>query len=149
MDKKNITALGMGIVIGALGYAVISSTPHMAGHDMHSHTMLMVDPKLPVPSLTIEVAKDAKDGFNLHVTTKHFTFTPEKANQPPVPNEGHAHVLVNGTKVMRLYGPWVHLPSSLFAHGKNVVTVTLNANDHSEWMSGDDHIEAEQTIENE
>lgn len=44
------------------------------------------------------------------------------------PGEGHAHVYVNGAKIGRLYGPWLHLPN--LPKGEVTVEVTLNANDH-------------------
>jgi len=37
---------------------------------------------------------------------------------------------VNGEKVMRAYGAWVHLPD---VPNGATIRVTLNANDHSGW----------------
>jgi hypothetical protein len=48
-------------------------------------------------------------------------------------NQGHAHIYVNGVKVSRVYSKWYYLSSAFLKPGENNVSVTLNANDHSEW----------------
>lgn len=106
----------------------------------HMHPMTELDPSLPVPAVSVEAIPDEKDGYNIHVTTEHFAFTPEMVNGDVVSNSGHAHIYVNGTKVARLYGPWFNLPSSALQSGRNEVMVTLNANDHSEWSRDGMHI---------
>lgn len=99
----------------------------------HVHPALPVDPALPIPSLTHLVFPDAMDGYNVQILARNFTFTPAAINRDVVPNEGHAHIYINGVKITRVYGNWHHLPSALFAPGVNAMTVTLNANDHSTW----------------
>ncbi len=115
----------------------VSSAPHVA------HTTLEIDAAKPIPRVALEALPDSKDGYNLHITATNFTFTPEKAGQSPIANEGHAHLFINGVKVARLYGPWFYVGSSLFRKGENTVEVTLNANDHSEWTLGEQHIAAD------
>ncbi|MCA9368338.1 hypothetical protein KC887_08875, partial [Candidatus Kaiserbacteria bacterium] len=114
----------------------------------HTHPMLEVDPALPVPTVTLEAVKDEKDGYNLHLVTTNYTFTPEAANSPPAANTGHAHLYVNGQKVARVYGEWFHLPAADLAQGLNAVEVTLNANDHSEWVYEGAHLAATTTVQN-
>lgn len=80
------------------------------------------------PSLAIRVTPDPMSGHNLFVETEGFAFAPQNASGDNQPGEGHAHVYVNGTKVGRLYGPWLHLPD--LPKGAVTVEVTLNANDH-------------------
>lgn len=63
----------------------------------------------------------------------NFRFTPSAINGAVEENAGHAHVYVNGRKVMRVYSEWAHLPGQALQPGGNLVTVTLNANDHSTW----------------
>ena len=58
----------------------------------------------------------------------NFAFAPEHASRDHVPGEGHAHVYVNGVKLGRFYGPWLHLDN--LPPGEVTVEVTLNANDH-------------------
>jgi hypothetical protein len=151
MNIRTIGALLVGIVIGGSTILAIKSQlarmhAHMPAMDMHhSHGTLEVEKGAPVPQVKLEVSKDEKDGYNVHVIVANYTFTPEKVNAKPQANEGHAHVFVNGEKVYRLYGPWIHLPGKLFAKQENEISVTLNANDHSEWTNNGTHIEAKAT----
>lgn len=103
----------------------------------HDHPARPVNPDLPIPSLTHLAFPDAMDGYNVQILVQNFTFTPAAINRDVVPNEGHAHIYINGVKVARVYGNWYHLPSSLFPPGVNALTVTLNANDHSTWATPD------------
>ena len=79
------------------------------------------------PTLAVELVPDPVSGWNLHVETENFAFAPEHAGAPHVPGEGHAHVYVDGEKIARLYGPWLHVPA--LPPGATL-EVTLNANDH-------------------
>jgi len=107
------------------------------------HALLEVDKSKPTPEVSLKAFKDSMDGYNLHLETKNFTFTPEKAGGSPVVNTGHAHLFVNGEKVGRVYGSWVNLSSKLLKDGENTVKVTLNADNHSEWAVDGHHIGAE------
>lgn len=94
----------------------------------HNHDELVSVAAGPdAPALTITVTPDPASGFNLHLMTENFAFAPERASQGHVPGEGHAHVYVNGEKIGRLYGSWMHI-ASLPADAE--VEVTLNTNDH-------------------
>ena len=81
------------------------------------------------PTLDLQVARDAKSGWNLHIATTNFRFSPERASGANRAGEGHAHVYVDGRKISRIYGPWFHLDG--LPPGKAEIAVTLNANDHS------------------
>ena len=74
--------------------------------------------------------------------TEGFIFAPEEANGPNRTGTGHAHVYVNGEKIMRAYGAWVHLAD---VPANAVIRVTLNANDHSGWGLDGQPIAAEIT----
>lgn len=80
------------------------------------------------PVLDIAVTPDPMTGYNLHVMTDGFTFAPERASLAHVAGQGHAHVYVNGTKIGRLYSPWMHLDA--LPSGETEIEVTLNTNDH-------------------
>jgi hypothetical protein len=155
MNTNTIGAAVIGIIIGAMGYAAVMPQSNMASMSMDDHGMaghqmdhksLQVDAEKPLPSVTIMAHKDTMSGFNIHVKTENYTVTPDKAGAEPVQGEGHMHVFVNGVKAMRLYGEWAHLPKELFKSGENTISVTLNANDHSDWAIGDKHIEASTVV---
>jgi hypothetical protein len=128
--------LGLGMPDGSQS-TVMDMSPAM-DHTMHA--MTEIDTTVPVPTVQVEALKDTKGGYNIHVTTTNYAFTPEAVNTDPVPNTGHAHVYVNGMKVARLYGEWFNLPADVFQKGDNLIEVTLNANDHSEWSRDGEHI---------
>ncbi|MFZ2593631.1 MAG: hypothetical protein WAX38_02540 [Minisyncoccia bacterium] len=159
MNSSHIISVIIGSIIGLAVSPILFPAPHTdpmmhgdapmamehttgATPMAHQHAQLQVNTAKPIPSVAIEVLKDTKDGYNLHVFTKNFTFTPENVNAKPVDNEGHAHLFINDKKIGRLYSDWVHIPGALLTEGKNTISVTLNANDHSELISGDEHIEA-------
>ncbi len=106
------------------------------GHAAHAHGKPIALPSGPTaPTLDMTVTKDPAGGWNLHVMTTNFRFAPENVNAPHRAGEGHAHLYVNGKKVARLYGPWFHIGA--LPRGRTEVTVTLNANDHSDLAVGD------------
>lgn len=68
----------------------------------------------------------------MHLICENFTFTSENINKMIDKPEGHAHVYVDGKKVSRIYGPWFHLTG--LTPGAHTVQVSLNANDHKEFV---------------
>lgn len=94
----------------------------------HHGQVLSLSPGPTTPTLDIAVVQDPISGWNLHIETTNFRFSPEKASGPHRAGEGHAHVYVNGRKLARVYGPWFHIDE--LPQGTNDVTVTLNSNDH-------------------
>ena len=106
----------------------------------HAHAgNLMLDDDATVPELTIQVLEDVVSGWNLKLDVSNFRFTPKNAGLAHVPGEGHAHVYVNGVKIARIYGVWMHIAS--LPEGA-VVEVTLNANDHRQLAVADQPIKA-------
>ena len=155
-----VTALisfGLGIVLTlalyllpAGGATVQDSTLESGGaagevvneHMVHGHGMVMVDMDEPIPSVDLVVHPDGHDsGWNLEFRTENFRFSPEKVNGTHVNGEGHAHLYIDGVKFTRLYSEWFFLGPEHLPTGEHKLTVTLNANDHSEYMLGDRRIE--------
>lgn len=144
------------LIIGlVVGRASFTPRPHFAppathpmekaqapSTDSHAHAERAVDPTLPVPSLTAKLHPDTMGGYGLQIAVTNFTISPEQAGQVSKPNEGHMHVYVNGKKVARMYGEWLYLSADLFTQESNQVDVTLNANDHADWMHEGKHIGA-------
>lgn len=114
--------------------------------DGHAHGGDGFEAVDPVPSVEVEVTEDPKSGYNVRVTTTDFTFTPESVgDEATTSGQGHAHLYVDGQKVARLYGEWYHLDRDLSA-GDHDIRVSLNADDHSEYVTGGEPIEATTTI---
>jgi hypothetical protein len=143
MDRLALFAIGL-VFGGGMGFLVAASngitldghdheTAHGAAHEMSAGGHSGHDTPLDLaadmaPDISIMVKPDPVSGYNLHVTTNGFTFAPRAAGMAHVIGEGHAHVYVDGTKISRLYGEWMHIAS--LPDGEVEVEVTLNANDH-------------------
>jgi len=50
-----------------------------------------------------------------------------------VPGEGHAHVYLDGRKIMRIYNEWFHLNTFQFATkaGEQLLSIEFVGNDHA------------------
>lgn len=162
MNQKIVTNLVYVLLGVCLGYIIFSltlnKTPEVSmdmsteqsgdipAMSMPAHSMIEVDQNLPIASISIEALKDEKDGYNLHLTTENYLFTPEKVNGESIHGQGHAHLYVNGVKISRLYGDWFNISSSVLQDGENLIEVTLNANNHSEWAIDGQHISGTTTV---
>lgn len=166
MDRS-IPLLLIGLVFGAgIGFAYAAANGiTLDGHDHadpahhdahadeadapdahHDHGAMLSMPQGPdAPTLMVQIQPDPLAGWNLHIMTTHFIFSPERASRDHVPGEGHAHVYINGEKLGRYYSPWVHLDN--LPKGAVEVKVTLNANDHRGLSVGTRPLETRQIIE--
>jgi hypothetical protein len=106
-------------------------------------------PDTPVPSVRIvDTIEDMMGAYSVRVSLEDFTITPENIDQPPVPNEGHLHVYVDGEKVGREYSEWIYIPAHYFSgDGPHRITVSLNANTHAAWTFADVPIEDTVAVE--
>lgn len=87
----------------------------------------------PAPRVSHQMIADRTDGYNVRILARNFTFTPAAIDRDVRDNMGYARVYVNGIQVARAYSSWIHLPAAMLSPGENLVTITLNANDHSAW----------------
>lgn len=117
-----------------------------AEHAMMHSTPLEVNPA-NAPKVEIAVTKDPMAGYNLRVMVERFVFSPVSASLAHIEGQGHAHVYVNGVKLARLYGEWVHLDN--LPDGDVEISVSLNSNDHRPLISAGVPIEAKTTITSE
>lgn len=113
------------------------------GHGAHDD-VLVIETGDTAPTLETHITPDPASGWNLHIMTQNFAFSPERASLEHVPGEGHAHVYINGVKLGRVYSHWVHLDN--LPEGEVEVKVTLNANDHRPLSVGDRALEAVQVV---
>lgn len=92
------------------------------------------------PSVMVHATKDPQGGWNIHLMTENFKFTPESAGANDVIGEGHAHLYINGKKSARVYGNWFH---TNLVKGANKLRVTLNTNSHKEYYLNGKPVEHE------
>jgi len=85
------------------------------------------------PKASLKVKKDPTGGFNVHVLSSNFVWRPESASREHVVGEGHAHVYLDGRKIMRIYNEWFHLNTYQFATraGEQIVSIEFVGNDHA------------------
>lgn len=115
--------------------------------DTHSRGSFDASDLASAPAITsLSVTKDAKSGWNLRLTTENFTFAPQSVNEAHVNNEGHAHVMVNGERIARIYSGDLHI--SDLPTGENTIMVTLNTNEHDEYQINGETISAMTIVTN-
>jgi hypothetical protein len=85
------------------------------------------------PEATLEIEKDPTGGFNVQVKTTNFLWRPEMASMQHVSGEGHAHVYLDGRKIMRIYNEWFHLNTYQFStrSGEQLLSIEFVGNDHA------------------
>lgn len=158
MKKYIIISIIFGFALGYLtflGFDEISQNSNNKefvmnhsdhGMDMlHSHELLEVNHEL-IPGLTVNVYPDEKSGFNVQLLTENFEFTPETVNRENIQNQGHAHIYINDQKIARVYSSWFHINDHHINNDMNMMRVTLNANDHSEWSINNEPIEVRMNL---
>ncbi|MCL1125683.1 hypothetical protein [Shewanella surugensis] len=104
--------------------------------DDHLHVKKAVPAGVVVPKLDLQLFVDHKSGYNLHIIYDYDGFElepPEFLDKPKGIIEGHAHLFINGKKIQRVYGAYLHLDAKLFKLGINSISVTLNSHQHDTW----------------
>lgn len=120
--------------------------PKEVTEEPHAHEPLDVASWPAIPSVSIVLHPDSMSGYNLEIKPVNFRFAPENVNGTVRPNEGHTHLLINGKKAARVYGNWFHIGLDMLAEGANEITITLNANDHSDLQYQGVRIEAKSSV---
>jgi hypothetical protein len=134
-------------VVLAYPYQKLSQNAYeesMARMAKEAHPRYEVPAGEAVPSVMLHASKDLNGGWNIHLMTENFTFTPENSGNQDVPAEGHAHLFLNGKKIARVYGNWFH---ASIPKGKNKLKVNLTTNSHKDYYSNGKPIEHEVEID--
>jgi hypothetical protein len=139
-----LAACGSGPQAGEENQQSLSEGQLLSAQHMDGHKLREV-PAEQAPSVEVEVTEDSSSGWNVHVVTEGFEFAPERLGEVR-PQEGHAHLFVDGEKVARLYGAWYHLSGSAVPVGEHELSVSLSANDHTVWAVDGEPIQASTTV---
>ncbi|CAN2158796.1 hypothetical protein MCEBALA9_00030 [Candidatus Nanopelagicaceae bacterium] len=101
------------------------------------------------PTALLDIQKDPTGGFNVRVKSTNFVWRPEMASMQHVPGEGHAHVYLDGRKIMRIYNEWFHLNTYQFAtrSGEQLLSIEFVGNDHAPYTLRGLPIGAEQIVD--
>ena len=106
-------------ICGGIYFSILTSIAHNTNHE-HVETTLCskhgykeINNDSIIPQITnLKINKDAMSGWNLYFETKNFHLKPENLNAKHLPGQGHAHLLMNGQKVARIYSNWYHISNS-------------------------------------
>lgn len=99
-------------------------------HSNMDHGYIDISNDSIIPKIEqVKLFKDPVSGWNVHIITSNFLFTPENAGSKHKPGHGHAHLMINGVKTARVYSNWFHLPAMEYPIEE--IEVTLNANCHA------------------
>lgn len=126
--------------------AVESHGDHGRATVVHDHSKLLDLPTVDAPTVGLQVLADPASGWNLHVTTTNFKFSPRNASTEHVLGEGHAHIYIDGKKLGRLYGNWYHVP--MLPEGVSEVRVGLFSNDHKRLSVSGQTVEDKVSVRN-
>ena len=85
----------------------------------------------------------------MHVVTSNFVWRPELASLKHTPGEGHAHVFLDGRKIMRIYNEWFHLNTYQFStrSGEQLLSIEFVGNDHAPYTIDGLPVGAEQIVD--
>lgn len=119
-----------------------TETTHSEGG--HHHGTIVISKDQLVPQVNLVVHQDVVKGWNLEIKLTNFALAPERVNQANQPNEGHAHLYINGEKVTRIYSDWYYL--SELPPGNNEIKISLNTNSHEFLIFEGKTIEDAETI---
>ena len=104
------------------------------GAAVMNHSMSNSVSETPAPTLELNWEDvPTKNGAKLRLETNNFTFIRTDDDAAHVPNEGHAHVYLNGLKLGRLYSNIYQIGA--LSPGNYTLSVSLNSNDHRPYVS--------------
>jgi hypothetical protein len=126
---------------------ILAGATPVYAHSEGAYTIHELSPGV-APKVSLEVQKDPTGGFNVRVLTSNFVWRPEMASKQHVEGEGHAHVYLDGQKIMRIYNDWFHLNTFQFAKkaGEQLLSVELVGNDHAPYSIQGTPLGAEQLV---
>lgn len=159
MSKKAIAVTGFIrlVVVCLLGYF---SCTAFAGHPANGGLVEMAHPVEPlaenvlVPSVRFDITEDSMDGYNITMELDDFNMTaPLYGTADSLTTSagemmsGHLHLYINGEKMMRVYGPAVHVPASWLKEGINTVTLSVNNHRHGTFTHQDKEVQSTAIID--
>lgn len=138
----------LGILLSTLPFLFFLH-PGIASAVDHGAIKIHEVQRSEVPTISLDVKKDPTGGFNVHVITTNFRWTPERASATHIEGQGHAHIYLADQKIIRLYNSWFHLNTFQFAttSGEQLLRVELVGNDHAPITVNSDGISSELLVD--
>lgn len=159
VNKKVVDVLNFIRSIAVCILGCVASVAY-AGHPANGGLAEMVHPVEPlsanvlVPSVRFKIIEDSMDGYNVVIELDNFNMTVPlgDAADSLTTNEGemmsgHLHLYINGGKMMRVYGPAIHVPASWLNAGINTVTLSVNNHRHGTFTHEDKEVQSTAIID--
>lgn len=116
----------------------VSVRAEITGKSMMNHGQSSGVLESPPPALSLSWKEPPdKNGATVQLVVRNFTFFRADDGAKHVPNQGHAHVYLNGLKLGRLYAETYEIGA--LSPGKYRLSIELNSNDHRPYL-GDGQI---------
>ena len=145
------------VVVCLLGYFFCTA---YAGHPANGGLAEMAHPVEPlaenvlVPSVRFNITEDSMDGYNIIMELDNFNLTApldgaadSLTTSAGEMMSGHLHLYINGEKMMRVYGPAIHVPASWLKEGINTVTLSVNNHLHGTFTYQDKEVQSTAIID--
>lgn len=129
---------------GAAGVAAGAATEAQAGIAMADGPPPDGAPRA-VSLAVVPVDGEAGPGWRVSADAGDFRFAPASMDAAHEPGEGHAHLYVDGMKIMRMTGPEATIGA--LPKGRHEVRVTFNTNDHRPYVADGEPVSAAVSIE--
>lgn len=120
--------LSTGLLACGSGNSATEAVAQEEVHHHHSHSQLTEYQSSQRPKLSVVATADPVTGVNIHVSSD-LEVMPSAASGEHVNGQGHFHLVVNGSKVLRFYNEWIHY--SDLEQGTNTIAVEMATNDHA------------------
>ena len=140
MKRAIFLLIGFSLAISSSNSAIAQTNGAISIHEIAQET---------APQVTLKIQKDPTGGFNVQVVTSNFVWRPEMASMQHVAGEGHAHVYLDGRKIMRIYNEWFHLNTYQFSTkpGEQLLSIEFVGNDHDPYTIQGLPVGAEQIVD--
>ena len=140
MKRVIFLLIGFSLAISSSNPTIAQTNGAISIHEIAQET---------APQVTLKIQKDPTGGFNVQVVTSNFVWRPEMASMQHVPGEGHAHVYLDGRKIMRIYNEWFHLNTYQFStrSGEQLLSIEFVGNDHAPYTIQGLPVGAEQIVD--
>jgi copper(I)-binding protein len=125
--------------------ANMSAQPDHSGHGGMAMSSEPTAPDARHPSLELRVtAAKEPNNWQISMITENFTLVRAADSAAHIPGEGHAHLYIDGLKIMRMYEPTVMVGA--LPPGMHTIRVSLNTHQHQVYMADDGPVTAISTI---
>lgn len=146
--RAAFTSINFLLLLAFLVTAYSYSAIHQYENRQEEYTqvgVLDVSNEENIPTVDLNLNGDKTNGWILQIETENFEFDPMGRGSIHEMGKGHAHLYINNQKRAQIFSEWHNIGN--LPSGKYTIRVTLNTNDHKEYMVNQQIISDEIEIE--